>query len=438
MDEILLHKVPIELQDIFKKVNEGRQKKVLMEGAPGCGKSTLSFHICQQWADGQLFQEYNMVILVPLRDSIIMNAKHVADLLPRRDEAMGQDVMKAMNDNNGRGVLFVLDGWDELPHVVPGHLVILELMRSAQLHESSIIITSRPTTSANLHPLVSARIEIMGFTKDELRRYFTGCLQDDTKAVQTLLQRIKENPAVEGSCYLPLNASILVHLFKCEGNLLPASQYGIFSALIINCILRNSKKRGQQEIYAVESLDNLPQAINSQFQHLCQVAYKGVMEDKVIFDLGSGIDTLGLLQGVESFTMFGRSHSYNFLHLSIQELLAAHHMTTQLSATEQTEQFRQLFGQARFSAVFQFFAAKTKLKTSGISDVITKVVQKHDKHLLLSLLHCLFEAQDPSLCQKVVESLEYKLNLGGISLSPADCLSLGYFLKSAKDIHELK
>ena len=48
--------------------------------------------------------------------------------------------------------------------------------------------------------------------------------------------------------------------------------------------------------------------------------------------------------------------------------------------------------------------------------------------LLLSLLHCLFGTQDQDLCQLVAEELKGKLNLQQISLSPADCLSVGYFL----------
>ena len=208
VDDVLKRKVEVDLKDVFKKT-EGQQKKVLMEGAPGCGKSTLSLHICHQWTNGQLFQEYTLVILVRLRESTIQNANTVADLLPRRCETMGQDVEKEIEFINGRNILFVLDGWDELPQSAQGHSIILSLIKSTRLHESSIIITSRPTSSASLHSLVSSRIEILGFTKDELRLYFTSCLQDSTKkdsaCMENLLQRIKENPVVEGSCYLPLN-----------------------------------------------------------------------------------------------------------------------------------------------------------------------------------------------------------------------------------------
>ena len=64
VDDILRKKSPIKLEEVLEKVEVGRKRVVLMEGAPGCGKSTLSLHICQQWAEGKLFQEYSQVVLV--------------------------------------------------------------------------------------------------------------------------------------------------------------------------------------------------------------------------------------------------------------------------------------------------------------------------------------------------------------------------------------
>ena len=104
---------------------------------------------------------------------------------------------------------------------------------------------------------------------------------------------------------------------------------------------------------------------------------------------------------------------------------------------------RDRFGHLRFSAVFQFYAAKTKLRTHGISNVVIQVVKKcavenpqsEDKALLLSLLYCLFEAQDSSLCQLVVDHLELNLNLKGTTLNLADCLSVQYFLTYLEDFN---
>ena len=56
VDDILRYKYRIQLGDIFKEI-EGQRKVILLEGAPGCGKSTLSVYICQQWEKGQLFNQ---------------------------------------------------------------------------------------------------------------------------------------------------------------------------------------------------------------------------------------------------------------------------------------------------------------------------------------------------------------------------------------------
>ena len=437
VDSVLQQKVEVDLSQIFSDIGDCEQKKVLMEGAPGCGKSTLSLHVCQQWTCKKMFGEYKLVILVKLRDLISQNAKTITDMLPKLNDKMGEEISTEITGKNGSGVLFVLDGWDELPKNSPGYSIILKLLDGTQLNECSIIITSRPTSSTALQPLVCSRIEILGFTKNELQQYFSDCLNEDKDRVKTLLERIEVNPVVEGSCYLPLNASILVHVFEYGDNALPDTQYGIFSALICNCILRDVTKRGQKaEIHEISSLDSLPPEINGPFQYLCEVAYNGVMKDQVIFNIEQPIKTLGLLQGVESFVRCGKLHSYNFLHLSIQEVLAAHYIAKKFGEREQKEQFNKLFYNPRFTAVFQFYAAITKLKAQGIDEIVMKVAVKcasqfptsEDKAHLLSLLHCLFESQDSPLCLFVAKELKSKLDLGSRSLSPADCYSIGYFV----------
>jgi Ran GTPase-activating protein (RanGAP) involved in mRNA processing and transport len=60
--------------------------------------------------------------------------------------------------------------------------------------------------------------------------------------------------------------------------------------------------------------------------------------------------------------------------------------------------------------------------------IIDKIIKDKSKPLLVSLLRCLHEAQDPALCLYVAERLEYKLDLSGTSLSPLDCLSVSFFL----------
>lgn len=82
---------------------------------------------------------------------------------------------------------------------------------------------------------------------------------------------------------------------------------------------------------------------------------------------------LGLLLGLESF-LHGKSVSYHFLHLSVQELLAAKHIST-LSVESQVSAFRELFKKQRLVYVFRLYAAFTKLKAQGIMEIVEKEIE---------------------------------------------------------------
>ena len=462
VDDILQKKTPVNLENIFSDC-DAEIKLVLVEGAPGSGKSTLCLHICQEWAEGKLFQEYDIVVLVRLRDPLIGKAKTVADLLPCVDKAMANEAEAAIKAQYGAGVLWVLDGWDELPSDLPSDSIINKLIQPTKFQESplvksSVIITSRPSSSAELHPLVSSRVEVLGFTPHELEQYFRECLKGDSGAVQTLLERIRDNPVVEGSCYLPLNAAIVAHVFLSGDHSLPTSNHGIFTAVVQNILTRYLQDRlgKTTPVGDITSPDTLPPEVQTSFKNLCQLAFYGVNKNKLTFSasdltalsISKEVSEIGLLQSVPSIISGCLLSYFCFLHLSIQELLAAVHIS-HMSPKQQISVFEELFGTSRFSAVFQFYAGITKLRTSrpwlsklprflcpvpaSVYDLVRQLVKRElrrygSRTLLVSLLHCLYEAEDPSLCKFVAHLLGHSLNLRLSSLTPLDCLAVGYFL----------
>ncbi len=457
VDDVLHMKSPVKLVDIFR-IDQMDRKVVLIEGAPGSGKSTLSWDICKRWGAGELFQEYEAVILVQLRDPEVQAVTQLVDLLPTRDNAMAESVASQITACEGEKVLFVFDGWDELPGNLRTKSIYRQLIGSWHkplLRKSAVIVTSRPISSGELHTLASSRVEIIGFTPEELRQYFSECLSGDSHAVEALLERVEENPVVASSCYLPLNAAIIVHLFLSGNRSLPTTVHGIFTSLVLCCLARYQRvRRGLNgEAANLESLDRLPKSLCMPFGQLCTLAFSGVMKDKVTFSsadleaLGAHTDVsaLGLLQAVPSLVSYKVSVYYNFLHLQIQELLAAYYISS-LSGSEQISHFQKFFDQSRFAAVFQFYAGITRFQSerkylskvafllptrlipTGIRDVITNMIRSGDKQLLVSVIRCLFEADDLSLCQFAAGQLSGELDLSCTTLSPLDCLSLGYFL----------
>ena len=61
VDDIERKKERIHVHDIF---NYGRRvKRVLVEGAPGIGKTMLACYLCSEWAKGEILKEYDCVKL---------------------------------------------------------------------------------------------------------------------------------------------------------------------------------------------------------------------------------------------------------------------------------------------------------------------------------------------------------------------------------------
>ena len=214
--KVLETKISITLDDLFK-LDDAARKVILIEGAPGSGKSTLSWHICQKWESGDLFQQFDLVVLVQLRDPAVQSTHGIANLLPCYTEEMSQEVMTKIKSKEGEGVLFVMDGWDELPPNIQQESIVQRVGQPSlanPLPKSSVIVTCRSESSAQLHAIASSRIETMGFTPSDINDYFSECLKGDSNAVERLTEAVEQCPEIEASCYLPLNAAIIVAIFS--------------------------------------------------------------------------------------------------------------------------------------------------------------------------------------------------------------------------------
>ena len=463
-------KVLVDMDSIFDDgtfENARRPMVILVEGALGSGKTSLAYHFCQKWAEGNLSM-FDVVALVYLRHPDIHSVGLDLTLHQLLLLACASDGEREIEDivgkvvqhaKDGLKLLLLLDGWDEAPACLrnppdpncpPDNSYLGKLLRSVSSN-TTILITSRPDSSLDLHNRVNVnRVEILGFTNESIHDYFQEALStqlssDEVKIGLTKLRdHFRKYPAIESSCYIPLNAAILILVYLEHNRTLPTTHYELLYQLLLCCIDREMKKSQPKQILSrITSLDDLPRDFKEQLDSICILAYNGIMQNKVVFmqeeipsilptPAQEDLPTMGVLQRVQWFSISSKTMSYNFIHLSIQELLAAY-CISKMKESEQVRVFQTLLGEPRFSAVLQFYAGFTKLTNQGVRNIITGTDFTDDetsKLSLLSYMRCFFEAQiiDESFYQQIVPKLGRKIDLSHTTMSPLDCMAFGYFL----------
>ena len=472
VDDIMRDKKEIDLRCIFDET-KAKRKVILIEGAPGAGKTMLVWHICLEWGKKNLFTQFRILVLATLRDTAVQKAKSIIDilLLTCENKTDAQKIASKIKKCHGRGILFLLDGWDELPEEQrqSQKFLLRELIERPEKHslnEAAVIVTSRPVSSGDLRKFVSLRIEIVGFSSSSIKNFFETCLKSDeehaeeldnehSEELDNLLCTVKDNPLIESICYLPLNAAIVVYLFCARDHTLPSTYHELFQLLVYHCIIRYAEKNDLTVEKKELSFERLPEEIKKPFEQICELAYLATREEVITFSSDTlcefgvmePLNHLGLMQSVKSLLTHGEGTTYHFLHLSLQELLAAYHISKMTPDTRQVEVFKDLLTNPRFSAVFGFYAGFTKFQREGIRDVVAEIVQEENKKkseekpLLAYLMNWLYEAQDPDLCHFVHRELTRDrsgkvngengvLDLRYTSLKPSDTLSVGYFLST--------
>ena len=453
VEAIMASKVPVEKDKIFDSgLFDQERQVILVEGPPGGGKTSLAYYYGQKWASGNLSM-FDIVAFVRLRDLAVTPANTLPDLLllaccATKDDTLITKEMIQQYVVNCPKLLFVLDGWDEAPNDIRKPLYVAHILRSIT-SQSKILITSRPDSSVNLHGLAN-RVVIVGFTEEKIHEYFKEALSTELDhdkvedGCRKLQKHFRSYPVIQSCCSIPLNAAILASLFLSKQSL-PSTRHELFLKLVLSCINREQQDRHSQiEYVCVSSLDDLPHDLKVQLNHLCVLAFEGVKQNKVVFteedlvhqNLPLDLPGLGVLQIVDRFVAIGGKTAYRyFIHLSIQELLAAYYIS-QLGEDEQVKVFKAFLDESRFSAVLQFYAAFTRLTNQGVRNIITARdfdYKKSSKLSLLNFIRCFFEAQihnDTSLFQQLIPRLNSGVDLSEVTMTPLDFMSIGYFMTS--------
>ena len=103
VDVIMKNKTNIDFSDIVRDLPPvtASEKVVLVEGAPGVGKSTFAWEFCRRWERGKIAQQYQLVLLLRLRDEGISTANSLRDLIYHSSENLCQAVVEELESTFG-------------------------------------------------------------------------------------------------------------------------------------------------------------------------------------------------------------------------------------------------------------------------------------------------------------------------------------------------
>ena len=456
---------PILHCNLFK-VEEGMKpvRKLIVEGNAGIGKTTLCTMLTEEWAKGKIFTLFDCVLLLPLRDQLVSSASSLPDLLPlyHPDETVCGSVVQQLKRTRGNGVLIIADGWDELSEEKRSKdSFIYNLLFGRLLPAAGVLLTSRPSASAGLHNLsvVDRFVEVVGFNEENIRQYIESEFEECPEKASSLIEQLENNPVIQSVCSVPLNCAIICHLWHTFESGLPTTLTELYAHIVLNVIFRSVKKTNPvTSPIALESFDDIPTVYQEMFWSTCAFAYNCLSEDQLVFTESKVASTLpqvldssdkflclGLLQCARSLLPVGHGLSFHFVHLTIQEFLAALHLVT-LPNEEKLKICEAHARSDRFAMVWRFvFGLGCKKERSYSREVVClndEVVDqffsiKNDcdyfKSRRLMFCHCAMESSDDTVCSKTVNLIdgqfeEYYFN-SSIAHSPQDCVAVFHVLR---------
>uniref|UniRef100_A0A674NR98 FISNA domain-containing protein n=1 Tax=Takifugu rubripes TaxID=31033 RepID=A0A674NR98_TAKRU len=474
---------PIKCQDIFKVLSEQQRhiRVVLTNGVAGVGKTFSVQKFSLDWAEGLENQDISLVLPLSCRElNLIRDQQH-----------KDQTVWK---------LLFIFDGLDEsrfslgfnnhqlisdVTQVSSVDVLLVNLIQGNLLPSALVWITSRPAAAHQIPPSCVDRItEVRGFTDSQKEEYFRRRFSDEDLS-KRIISHIKASRSLHIMCLIPvfcwITAIVLEDMMtRDQRGELPQTLTDLYSHF-----LRVQMKRKKQKYGGKQRPGKLTKAEKELLLKLGRLAFEHLEKGNIMFyseDLeqcGLDVSEVSVYSGVctEIFkreSVIFQKSVYCFVHLSVQEFLAAVYMFHRYTRKD-TAVISQFLEYSKPVTSLDGFLRRALMKSleseNGHLDLFVRflhglslesnqrilgglldqrnshpeTIQEVLNHLKeensygispdrsINIFHCLMEMKDQSVHQEIQEFLKS----GEISereLSVIHCSALAYLLQMSEEV----
>uniref|UniRef100_A0A8C6SA12 NACHT domain-containing protein n=1 Tax=Neogobius melanostomus TaxID=47308 RepID=A0A8C6SA12_9GOBI len=469
-----VHDAPIRCQDIFKGLPSEHKaiRVVLTCGVAGVGKTFSVVKFSLDWAQGLENQELELVVLLSFRELNLVREQRYSLLTlihvfhPSLKELSAQTLAHSK-------VLFICDGLDEswlsldfsrelISEVTQESEVsqlLVNLIRGSLLPSALIWITSRPA-AANRIPAhcVHRFTEVRGFITDQQKEQYFRKRFTNSEQCDRVLSHIRTSRSLHNMSQLPvfcwITATVLDHMLRSgQSGPLPQTLTDMYAHFLL--VQTQRKRKYSQESSGPE----LTPADCELLLKLGRLAFEQLQRGNIMFyqeDLQQvGLDLIysGLCTEIfkRESVIFNKS-VYCFIHLSVQEFLAAvYHILQEFLIKNLQESFLSPNGHldlfVRFlhgltlesnQRLLGALLGPSQIDSETRQRVINNLKKMNTKDISpdrsINIFHCLTELNDHSLHQQIQNFLKSDKSK---KLSESQCSALAYMLQMSEDVLEV-
>ncbi|XP_034069739.1 protein NLRC3-like isoform X9 [Gymnodraco acuticeps] len=350
-----LHDTPIKCQDIFKALPDQQTliRAVLTNGVAGVGKTFSVQKFTLDWAEGLGNQDVSLVIPLSFRELNLIKGEQYS--LLRLLHVFHPTLQKVTAEQLAVcKVLLIFDGLDEsrvsldfrnnevvsdVSQQSSVNVLLTNLIRGKLLPSALVWITSRPAAANQIPPeCVDKVTEVRGFTDAQKEEYFRRRSSDEDLSSR-IISHIKSSRSLHIMCLIPvfcwITAAVLDHMLTTDQRgELPQTLTGMYSHFLL---VQTKRKKQKYEEGHETSPQQLTEADREVLLKLGRLAFEHLEKGDIMFyqeDLqrcGLGVTEALVHSGVctqifKRESVIFQKTVYCFVHLSVQEFLAAVYM----------------------------------------------------------------------------------------------------------------